>query len=257
MFLRELPGHAAPRRGYLIRVGAQGIAPAHDGSFLTWCDAWPEEAFALGHWQGEAVAVVEEPGEPDWPAPRDWLGHLPEQQFSLLATALQVLSWARDHRFCGRCGAVMRRIAHEFAMHCDNCGNRNYPRISPCIITLVTYGKELLLARSPRFPAGRYSTLAGFIEPGETAEEAVRREVTEEVGVQVGRVSFFKSQSWPFPHSLMLGFFAEAASRRIRIDGVEIADAAWFTPTRLPGLPPPYSISRELIETHIRAVATR
>ncbi|MHB0775336.1 NAD(+) diphosphatase [Halomonas sp. WWR20] len=256
MFLRELPRPEESRGGYLIRVGAQGIAPARDGGFMEWADSWPQEAFAMGRWQGEPVAVVELPGEADWPAPRDWLGQLPEQQFSLLATALQVLAWARDHRFCGRCGSIPRRIEHEFAMHCDNCGLRNYPRISPCIITLVTYGKELLLARSPRFPVRRYSTLAGFIEPGETAEQAVRREVAEEVGVQVGRVSFFKSQSWPFPHSLMLGFFAEAASRRIRIDGVEIADAAWFTPDNLPGLPPAYSISRELIDTHVRAVAT-
>lgn len=115
----------------------------------------------------------------------------------------------------------------------------------------------MLLARSPRFPAGRYSTLAGFIEPGESAEEAVRREVEEEVGVALGRLRYFQSQAWPFPHSLMLGYFAEAASRRIRIDGVEISDAAWFTPRQLPKLPPSYSISRALIDTHLAEVGVR
>ncbi|MCA1771570.1 MAG: NAD(+) diphosphatase, partial [Halomonas sp.] len=121
-----------------------------------------------------------------------------------------------------------------------------------CIITLVTSGEAMLLARSPRFPPGRYSTLAGFIEPGESAEEAVHREIFEEVGVHVNQLRYYQSQAWPFPHSLMLGFFAEATTRRIRVDGVEISDAAWFSPRQLPTLPPAYSISRELIETHLK-----
>jgi NAD+ diphosphatase len=180
-----------------------------------------------------------------------------QAQFALLSTALQVGAWLGNHRFCGRCGAPATRLGTEFAMHCQDCGHRNYPRISPCIITLVTHGESLLLARSPRFPAGRFSTLAGFVEPGESAEEAVRREIFEEVGVTVGRVRYFRSQAWPFPHSLMLGYFAEAASRRIQIDGVEIVDAAWFTPRQLPQLPPPYSISSALIRTHLAEVSAR
>ncbi|WP_251978149.1 NAD(+) diphosphatase [Salinicola avicenniae] len=256
MLRREMPP-ADIATGWLLRLSNDGAAPAADGSLLGWSDAWPEDAMRLGYWNDAPVAVALESGDAQWPPLRDWLAQASAAESELLATALQVTRWQRDHRFCGRCGHSTRRLLHEFAMQCDNCGLRGYPRISPCIITLVTYGKEMLLARSPRFPPQRYSTLAGFIEPGESVEAAVRREVMEEVGVEVGRVSFFKSQSWPFPHSLMMGFFAEAASRRIRIDGEEIVDAAWFTPERLPQLPPVYSISRQLIETHRGAVAVR
>lgn len=257
MLRREMP-QADTRGGWLLRLSEKGVAPAADGkSLMERRETWPEGVLRLGYWNDEPVAVTVEAGDDSWPAPRDWLAQLSPAESELLATALQVTHWERDHRFCGRCGHPTRRLLHEFAMQCDNCGLRGYPRISPCIITLVTHGRDMLLARSPRFPPQRYSTLAGFIEPGEAVEAAVRREVMEEVGVEVGRVSFFKSQSWPFPHSLMMGFFAEAASRRIRIDGEEIVDAAWFTPERLPQLPPVYSISRQLIETHRGAVATR
>lgn len=258
MFRRDLAEAEARRGGLLIRVDAAGgIAEGTDGWPFDAVDTWPEDAQPLGFWNDEPVAVLAEPEERGWPAARQWLGDLPESRFTLLSTALQVIAWQRNHRFCGRCGSTTRRVGGEFAMHCDACGHRNYPRISPCIITLVTHGEDLLLARSPRFPPGRYSTLAGFIEPGESAEDAVRREIFEEVGLTVGRIRYFRSQAWPFPHSLMLGFFAEAASRRIRIDGVEIADAAWFTPRSLPQLPPAYSISRALIETYLDGIRSR
>jgi NAD+ diphosphatase len=256
MLRRELPLEV--ESGAVIRLARGRIAPGPDGGLLQPEQRWSPAMQPLCYWNDEPVALSleEEPGEA-WPDGRGWLARLPESRFALLSTALQVGAWLRDHRFCGRCGAPARRLDAEFAMHCHGCGHRNYPRISPCIITLVTHGDSLLLARSPRFPPGRFSTLAGFIEPGESAEEAVRREIFEEVGLQVGRVRYFRSQAWPFPHSLMLGFFAEAASRRIRIDGVEIADAAWFSPRRLPQLPPLYSISRALIETHLGEVASR
>lgn len=255
MFRRDLPGAERHSGGVYIRMDPRGrVAPGRDGSFLESVATWPDGVQPLGFWHDLPVAVLVEAEEQDWPSARQWLAELGESHFMLLSTALQVVTWQRDHRFCGRCASPTRRIAGEFAMHCDRCGQRSYPRISPCIITLIAHGEDLLLARSPRFPPGRYSTLAGFIEPGEAAEDAVRREVYEEVGLSVGRVAYFRSQSWPFPHSLMLGFFAEAASRRIRIDGVEIADAAWFTPRRLPQLPPAYSISRALIEAHLQGV---
>lgn len=262
MLRRELP--LGVEAGAVIRLAKGRIAPAPgDGglrqpSILQPTMTWTPAMQPLCYWHDTPVALSleETPGD-DWPDGRGWLARLPESQFPLLSTALQVGAWLRDHRFCGRCGTPAERLDVEFAMHCQACGHRNYPRISPCIITLVTHGDALLLARSPRFPPGRYSTLAGFIEPGESAEEAVRREIFEEVGVSVGRIRYFKSQAWPFPHQLMLGFFAEAASRRIRIDEVEISDAAWFTPRHLPQLPPPYSISRELIETHLAAVRAR
>ncbi len=256
MLHRELPLEATA--GRVIRLAEGRIAPGLDGGLLQPSQPWTAAMQPLCYWHDEPVALsLEAAAGEGWLDGRGWLAALPESHFALLATALQVGAWLRDHRFCGRCGAPSRRLDAEFAMHCHGCGHRNYPRISPCIITLVTHGDALLLARSPRFPPGRYSTLAGFIEPGESAEEAVRREIFEEVGLQVGRVRYFRSQAWPFPHSLMLGFFAEAASRRIRIDGVEIADAAWYSPRHLPSLPPLYSISRALIETHLAEVAAR
>lgn len=256
MLRRELPLEA--REGHVIRLAEGRIAPAPDGGVLQPVMHWTAQMQPLGYWQDVPLALsLEAQAGSDWPTARDWLARLPESRFPLVSTALQVGAWLRNHRFCGRCGTPAERLDAEFAMHCHACGHRNYPRISPCIITLVTHGEALLLARSPRFPPGRYSTLAGFIEPGESAEEAVRREIFEEVGLSVGRIRYFRSQAWPFPHSLMLGFFAEAASRRIRIDGVEIADAAWFSPRKLPQLPPLYSISRALIETHLAEVAAR
>ncbi|GED22534.1 NAD(+) diphosphatase [Halomonas halmophila] len=256
MLKRELPYRA--QSGRLIRLAQGRIAPGVNDGPLQPETPWHAAVQPLCWWQGEPVglSLEETPGE-DWPDGRDWLVRLPGDWFALVSTALQVAAWLRNHRFCGRCGAPSGRLDHEFAMHCEQCGQRHYPRISPCIITLVTHGESLLLARSPRFPAGRYSTLAGFIEPGESAEEAVRREVAEEVGVALGRLRYYRSQAWPFPHSLMLGYFAEAASRRIRIDGVEISDAAWFSPTQLPHLPPAYSISRALIDAHLAQVGAR
>ncbi|SDJ79827.1 NAD(+) diphosphatase [Billgrantia gudaonensis] len=255
MLRRELPLGVAS--GRVVRIAEGRIAPATDGSPLQPSQPWHAAWQPLGYWNDEPVALaVEKKAEEDWLEGRHWLSVLPESWFPLLSTALQVAAWLRDHRFCGRCGTPTSRLDTEFAMTCASCGHRNYPRISPCIITLVTHGEALLLARSPRFPPGRYSTLAGYIEPGESAEDAVRREIYEEVGLTVARVRYYRSQAWPFPHSLMLGFFAEAASETLHIDGIEIVDAAWFRPGELPRLPPLYSISRALIETHLSEVAT-
>jgi NAD+ diphosphatase len=125
----------------------------------------------------------------------------------------------------------------------------SYPPVSPAIMILVTHGRRLLLARKPAFPQGRYSALAGFVEPGETLEDTVARETREEVGVEVKNIRYFGSQPWPFPHSLMIAFTAEYAGGPIRPDGVEIEEARWFEPDQLPKLPPPISISRRLIDT--------
>ncbi|WP_447926114.1 MULTISPECIES: NAD(+) diphosphatase [unclassified Vreelandella] len=255
MLKREIPKNEAA--GRVVRIARGQLAPGVNTpegapTPLQPFQPWTPAMQPLCYWQDEPVALsIEDAPEAHWVEGRHWLEHLPESWFSLLSTALQVSAWLENHRFCGRCGAEATRLGAEFAMHCDACGHRNYPRISPCIITLVTRGEAMLLARSPRFPPGRYSTLAGFIEPGESAEEAVHREVFEEVGVHIDNLRYHKSQAWPFPHSLMLGYFAEATTRRIHIDGVEISDAAWFSPRKPPALPPAYSISRELIETHL------
>ena len=136
-------------------------------------------------------------------------------------------------------------------MTCAGCGYFQYPRITPCIITLVTDGEHALLGRSARFPEGFYSCLAGFMEAGETAEQALAREVMEESGISVKNLQYLNSQSWPFPHSLMLGFMAEYAGGEIRIDDDEIFDAAWFHYQDLPMVPPPGSIARSLIDQWI------
>ncbi|MCQ4346518.1 NAD(+) diphosphatase [Pseudomonas stutzeri] len=171
--------------------------------------------------------------------------------FRMLGYAAQIATWARQHRFCGSCGASLRQVAGERAMACPTCQLQQYPRLAPSIIVLIARGDELLLARSPRFVAGVYSTLAGFVEPGESIEACVRREVREEVAVEVGNLRYIASQSWPFPHSLMLGFHADYAGGEIVPQPEEIEDARWFHVDALPPLPARGSIARYLIDLHL------
>jgi NAD+ diphosphatase len=171
-----------------------------------------------------------------------------EVEYARLARASQLATWHDQHRFCGRCGGTLQAHPQDMARQCPVCSLVQYPRISPCIIVLVTQGDRCLLAHSARFPPGRYSTLAGFIEAGETAEAALKREVYEEVGIKVHNIRFFASQSWPFPHQLMLGFFADHLSGELVPDGEEILEADWFGVDDLPDLPPPFSIARQLID---------
>jgi NAD+ diphosphatase len=177
-----------------------------------------------------------------------------ETVFGIGARAVQIVEWAATHRFCGRCATPTERAPGERAMRCPACGLSAYPRIAPAIIVLVRRGDLALLAHGARFPLPFYSTLAGFVEAGESAEETLVREVKEEVGIDVGDLRYFGSQSWPFPHSLMLGFFAEWKSGEIRCEPSEILDAKWFEAGSLPMIPPPMSISRRLIEAWIADV---
>jgi len=182
---------------------------------------------------------------------RAMFGQLDESLLAVAGRAFQVADWARNHRFCGACGRPMTPVAGERAMRCE-CGHVAYPRIAPAMMVLVKNGDAILLARNAAVPAGgRMSALAGFLEPGESVEEAIHREVFEEVGLQVKDLKYFASQSWPFPGSLMVAFTAEYASGEIRVDKDEIAEARWFGPgDRLPELPPTQSISRALIEAN-------
>ena len=166
--------------------------------------------------------------------------------------AVQLVEWARTHKFCGRCGAPTSPVPGERAMGCAECGLQQYPRVAPAVIMIVHRGDEMLLAQGARFPMKVYSALAGFVEPGESLEQAVRREVREEVGVTVGAVDYFDSQSWPFPNSLMIGFYAAYESGDLVLDPVEILDAGWFRAYDFPnlGFGPP-SIARLLIDNFV------
>lgn len=176
---------------------------------------------------------------------------------ALSGRALQILNWERDHQFCSRCGTPMRARGDERARACPSCRFTSYPPVSPAVMVLVTRGRELLLARKSEWVPGRYSAIAGFVEPGEMLEDTVARETREEVGVEVGELRYFGSQPWPFPHSLMVAFTAEYAGGELRPDGIEIEEAAWFDAESLPGLPPSVSISRRLITTVAADLARR
>jgi NAD+ diphosphatase len=158
------------------------------------------------------------------------------------------VEWARTSRYCGRCGTATELAPHERAAHCPACGLNAYPRIAPAVIVIVENGDRILLARGAAFPPGMFSALAGFAEPGEPLAETVRREIREEVGIEVRDVRYFDSQPWPFPHSLMIGFFATYAGGELTPDGVEIVEADWFGADGLPNVPPPLSIARRLID---------
>lgn len=176
---------------------------------------------------------------------------LDDELFPLAGRAFQIVDWDRTHQFCGRCGERTVQVETERAKKCPRCGLTAYPRVAPAIIVLITRGHQALLARGTRFPLPFYSTLAGFVEPGESLEETLAREVREEVGVEVKDIRYFGSQPWPFPHSLMVGFFAEYAGGEVRPDHSEIVDARWFSVDDLPQIPPPLSIARKLIDAWI------
>ena len=180
---------------------------------------------------------------------RDLFGMVDSTLAALSGRALQLLEWERNFQFCSRCGTPMRARTDERARACPSCRFTSYPPVSPAVMVLITRGRELLLARKAVWPAGRYSAIAGFVEPGEMLEDTVMRETREEVGVEVGELRYFGSQPWPFPHSLMVAFTAEYAGGPVRPDGVEIEEAAWFDAEALPRLPPSVSISRRLITT--------
>jgi len=174
-----------------------------------------------------------------------------ESFFGVALTAVHLVEWDRTSLFCGRCGAGLTLRRDVRAKECGRCGYLVFPRISPAVIVLIERGDRVLLARAARFADGFYSVLAGFVEPGESLEEAVLREVEEETGIMVKDISYFGSQPWPFPDSLMVAFTARYAAGEIRIDGKEILDGQWFTAHDLPRIPGKISIARRLIDWFI------
>ncbi len=183
---------------------------------------------------------------------RSLLVTIPEPLFSVVCRAVQLLEWQTNHKFCGRCGQATRESESDLALSCASCGFDNYPRISPCVIVVVTRGDSCILARQENWNEGLYSALAGFVEAGESAEDALHREVFEEVGVSISKLRYIGSQSWPFPGQLMLGFLAEATSENLKVDGTEISDARWWQYDKMPPIIPPATVmSGMLIERFI------
>lgn len=236
-----------------------------NGELPRWQDLKPlivnenPEIYCFGAFQGARCLLVNGLREKirdseglHWRNIRACHDSLSEPLFRIAGLARQLHYWRSKHVHCGHCGARTVDKSDERAKVCPECQTISYPQLYPCIIVLVTRGPELLLARSPHFTPGVYSTLAGFIEPGESAENAVFREVQEEVGVAVKNIRYQLSQPWPFPNSLMLGFLAEYASGDIAIDRQEIEDAQWFSRERLPPLPSSLSISQLLIESYVK-----
>jgi NAD+ diphosphatase len=176
-------------------------------------------------------------------------GRVGEGTWLTAGRAVQLVEWNRNHRFCGRCATPTELSEQERSRRCPACGLSAFPRLAPAIITLIERDDgRVLLARNASWPTAMYSCLAGFVEPGESVETAVRREVFEEVGLDVGGLRYFGSQPWPFPHSLMLGFHASYQSGQIVVDGAEISDARWFARDDLPEIPGRISIARKLID---------
>ena len=172
--------------------------------------------------------------------------------FYLMGRAKQIVEWSKQHEYCGACGSKTLESTTDRSRKCPHCNIPFYPRISPSIIVLVTRGEELLLAKNANAQGNFYSTLAGFVEPGESIEETVHREVFEEVGIKIKNLRYFSSQSWPFPNSLMLGFHAEYSDGEIRIQEEEIADARWFHYKEMPNKPAMMSISGWLIDEYLK-----
>jgi NAD+ diphosphatase len=206
-------------------------------------------------------AEVEGPEGASWPAGlladglRQLYPQLGDALFALAGRAIQVVEWDRTHQFCGRCGSAMMTVENERAKKCPRCGLSNYPRLSPAIIIAVVRhteaGARLLLARNHRHPSGRYSVLAGFVEPGESLEECAEREIMEEVGIRIKNIRYVASQPWPFPNSLMIGFTAEYDAGELVLEQSELADAQWFAADNLPEIPPKMTIARRLIDRFV------
>lgn len=172
--------------------------------------------------------------------------------FALAGRGTQMIDWQKNHRFCGHCGTPTFMKKSEFGLECPACRLVAYPRISPAVMVLIERGDELMLARSPHFRPGVFSALAGFVEAGETLEQCAIREVREEVGLEIANLRYFTSQSWPFPNSLMVAFFADYAGGEITPDPSEIEAAGWFSRDALPQLPDHVSIARQLIDASCR-----
>ena len=239
----------------LLSISEQGVPRPVSADEFRWVDLDVDYKHYLGRWEGRACYALRATGSvPEGFALaglRAWLGRVEPDFFSLAGRAKQIVEWHRDHRHCGRCGAPNQDHPTDRAKLCPSCGLTTYPRLSPSIIVLVRRGEEMLLARNAAWPSSMFSTLAGFVEPGESIEQTVHREVGEEVGLAVENLRYLGSQSWPFPNSLMLGFHADYRAGEIVCRDGEIAEARWFHFSQLPNVPGGTAISRWLIDAFV------
>ncbi len=212
-----------PRLAWMDRTAASSWVTADDIVLLGVQDGVPHFAAALSPDIGYAFEGVE------FREPRGVATELPPEEAGILAQARSTLAWHESNRFCGRCGKPTRATEGGARRHCDGCGAHHYPQVSPSMIVVVERGDTCLLARRARGVPNRYSCLAGYIEAGESIEDATIREVYEESGVRIGNVTYHSSQPWPFPATLMIGCFAEAESEEITVDPVEIEEARWVS----------------------------
>jgi NAD+ diphosphatase len=244
------------RKGHLL------IGPSAIGSYLPTYGELTEvrhlvlRANFIGHYDRRPAFAIElQDSAPD-PYPfafaplRGTFGTLDEDSWLIAGRAAMIVDWDRNHQFCGACGTATEPLDSERARRCPSCGLVAYPRVSPAVIVLVERGDEVLLARGAHLSSGMYALIAGFVEAGESLEDAVQRELHEEVGIEVEDVRYFGSQPWPFPHSLMVGFTAQYAAGEIRIEPNELEDARFFGPNALPPVPPRLSIARRLIDSY-------
>lgn len=239
-----------------IWLNEHGMPPECRYSELA-LSAAPEQVCLLGELAGKDVYVVinhdQITDDTAWGTPRDLLA-AGELLFQLAARAVQVALFLQTHRFCGQCGSAMGLVSWELAMLCNRCGHRCYPRIAPCVLVGIVKEDKILLARSSRHKAGFFSILAGFVESGETLEQAAVREVKEEVGVDITNLRYIGSQPWPFPHSLMTGFIADYQGGDIVCQPDEIEEAYWCSLDELPLVPPAQTLSGQII-AHLAQIA--
>lgn len=246
----------SPTKVYVYLFHQQSLV-VNDQFDFPYLDAHPEDL--LIHHIEQQVFVAREITDteslPDGFSPvpiRQLIGHWSTEQFHGISRALQLLEWKRNHRFCSRCGHATVPHATEHAMLCPACHYSQYPRVQPCVIMAITRGKQILLARSAHRHTAMFGLLAGFVEVGETLEQAVARETLEETAIKVKNIQYMGSQPWPFPSNLMVGFKAEYDSGIIQPQEDEIAEAAFFDVDHLPQIPPKGSIAYWMIEQIIQ-----
>jgi len=253
-------GPPSPRPSDDPRVAARpswAKLPLQKNNNILWFE--PARTLYLGRLAGTGCWAAEAPADaPPPPAGMAWEGLralftvLDDAHFALAGRAIQLIDWDRSHRYCGRCGTPTEAKTEERSRVCPACRFSAYPRLAPAVMALVRREGEILLGRSPHFPPGMYSALAGFVEPGETLEQCLEREVEEEVGVRVSQIRYFASQPWPFPNSLMIAFVCDWVSGEIRPQAGEIEAANWFKVLQLPKLPSRISVARRLIDAVVQ-----